>query len=595
FAGGAPAGPVLRVPTPTEPRIQPEPAERARAGQARDQAGVVAPISFTLIVEDGGRFRDAFSPTHDVRVTRDGGRMTVRPRDTLAGDLSLFLPLAGERVGITLATHRPSSENGYFMLTLSPGAVDASTMPRDVTVVVDVSGSMSGEKIEQAKGAVRQLLGTLSPEDRFRLIRFSSGVESYRADWTAASADAVRAAREWVEALSAGGGTNIAGALDETFRATSSESRLPVVVFMTDGEPTVGETNPEHIAQRAEAVAGRARVFAFGVGYDVNTVLLDGLGAVTRGTAQYVEPGEDVERAVGLLAGKIRHPVLADLDIDDSPVRFVEVYPERLPDLFAGEELVIFGRYAGRGDGSLTITGRRNGRAERYATRARFADHETDNGFIPRLWASRKLGVLAQQVRLNGADPELIDEIRNTALRYGLLSEYTSYLVQEPQLAAASRDELFQRVAPEFAAMAAGGEAAVRRAERQRADRDARTLDGVAEAQRVTLESLVVRGSATAGRSPGRSVAGRVFREEDSAWVDALHRPDLRVIDIEPFSAAYFALLRRLPELESYWADMSSVLVAGREVSIRVSTGGKTQFSGSEIAQVIEAFRFGAT
>ncbi|MGH7574255.1 MAG: VWA domain-containing protein, partial [Longimicrobiales bacterium] len=441
-------------------------------------------------MEDGDRFRDAFSPTHEVRVSREDGRMTIRPGSALTGDLSVFLPFAGERVGLTVASHRPSSENGYFMLTLSPGVVEESTLPRDVTVVVDVSGSMSGEKIEQAKGAVRQLLGTLSPEDRFRLIRFSSGVESYRSDWTSATSEAVRVARQWVGALSAGGGTNIAGALDETFRATSPEARLPVVVFMTDGEPTVGETNPERIARRAEAAAGRARVFAFGVGYDVNTVLLDRLGVATRGTAQYVDAGEDVERTVGLLAAKIRRPVLGDLAIEGAPVRVIEVYPQRLPDLFAGEELLIFGRYEGAGDGVVAISGQRNGRAERYAASASFTDHGADNNFIPRLWASRKLGALAQQVRLNGADPELIDEIRNTALRYGLLSEYASYLVQEPQLAAAAPDELFMRVAPNIRAMSVSGESAVRRADRQRADRDARTLDGVAEAQRAALTSL---------------------------------------------------------------------------------------------------------
>lgn len=578
-AGGRFAGvaPIAREPVPV-PR-GPRPAQRIADA---------TPITFTLIAEDGSRFRDAFSPTHEMRVTREDGRMTVRPASRLTGDLSLFLPLAGERVGLTLATHRPSSENGYFMLTLSPGEVAESTMPRDVTVVVDVSGSMSGEKMEQARGAMRQLLGALSPQDRFRLIRFSSGVQSYRGDWTAASATELREARQWVDALQAGGGTNIGDALAEAFRATSPEARLPVVVFITDGEPTVGETNPERIAREAESAAARARIFAFGVGYDVNTLLLDRLGAATRGTTQYVEPGHDVEQAVGLLAAKIRHPVLADLGLGDAPARLEELHPQRLPDLFAGEELVIFGRYAGSGEGDLTITGRRNGRAERYGTRTSFPDHEPNNDFIPRLWASRKLGALTQQVRLNGPDPELVEEIRNIALRYGLLSEYTSYLVQEPELVVASRDRLVRAAAP-LAAMSAVGEDAVMRAEARRAVTGVRTLEDVTKSQAV-LDGFGAMGAA----GSSRSVAGRVFREDGGAWTDALHRPDVPVLDIEPFSPAYFALLRRLPELAPYWARVPNVLVAGRDVSIRVAAEGATRVSEPELERIVRAFRFGA-
>ena len=232
--------------------------------------------------------------------------------------------------------------------------------------------------------------------------------------------------------LRAEGGTAIAAALEEAFRLEAPEGRLPLVVFLTDGLPTVGEQNPERIAEAAERRRERARVFAFGVGYDVNTYLLDRLGEAGRGSTEYVEPGEDVERALGALAAKITHPVLTDLEIAGAPVRLTEIYPGELPDLFAGEELVVFGRYQGRGEGTLSVSGRRSGRTERFGTTASFPGRAEANDFLPRLWASRKLGELTRQVRLNGGDPELIEEIRQTALRYGLLSEYTSYLVQEP-------------------------------------------------------------------------------------------------------------------------------------------------------------------
>lgn len=565
-----------------------------------------APLAFTLTAENGALFRDPFSPTHDVDVSRDRGRMTVRPAGQLSGDFALFLPLAGNRVGLTLATHRPSSEAGYFMLTLSPAQVAEARVSRDLTIVVDVSGSMSGEKIDQARGALRQFIGTLGSSDRFRLIRFSSGVESYRPGWTPATSAEVRAASEWIDALIAEGGTNISGALEEAFRATSSESRLPVVVFMTDGLPSNGETNVERIAQQAERDAGHTRVFAFGVGYDVNTLLLDRLSTATRGTTQYVQPGEDVEQAVGVLAARIRHPVLTDLAIDAAPVRLTEVYPERLPDLFVGEDLIVFGRYHASGAGKLAVSGRRGGRSERFAMAARFPEHERSNDYIPRLWASRKLGALTQQVRLNGPNDELVEEIRNTALRYGLLSEYTSYLVQEPELAARAGEELQGLHALRVPASPPpqAGQAAVQRAERARVARDVRSVGGLESAQKVMAAQVSGEGVRSGGgregvRSRGgssevtRTVAGRVFRRNGSTWTDVLHRSSVRVVDVAVFSPAYFALLRALPELEAVWKELPHSLVAGREVSIRVAAEGRTELPPAELARVAKAFRFG--
>jgi len=552
-----------------------------------------APITFSLIAEHGEIFRDAFSPTHEVRVTREDGRMTVRPIQSLEGDFTLFLPFAERPVGLTLAAHRPSGEDGYFMLTLSPGEVAGSRVSRDITAVVDVSGSMSGEKIEQARAALRQLLQTLGHEDRFRLIRFSSGVTTFSDDWTPATPARVRDAMSWIDDLRAEGGTNISGALHEAFVAESPASRLPVILFMTDGLPSAGETNIERIAQMAEREAGRARVFAFGVGYDVNTVLLDRLGLAGRGSAQYVQPGEDVEEALGMLATKIRHPVLSDLRIDGAPVRLQEVYRRRLPDLFAGEDLVIFGRYvvAGRRDatGDLTVAGERSNRAERYSLRASFPAHETGNDFIPRLWASRRIGALQQEIRLNGANPELIEEIRTTALRYGLLSEYTSYLVQEPEavLAAGGRLGLANRPA---ALPAASGQAAVVAAEQARRSREAKTLGDVARVQTAAMDRVAAKSERDEGAAVV-TLAGRTFRQIDGEWRDAALDAKVQVLSVEAYSAAWFALARRLPELEPYWKQFDRVSIAGRGITIRTAPGGRTTIPDAEIDSIVRAFR----
>jgi Ca-activated chloride channel homolog len=548
-----------------------------------------ATLQFTMTVDSAAQFRDPFSPTHEVTVTRQNGRMTVRPTGSLAGDFALFLPFAKRTVGITLATHRPDGEDGYFMLTLSPEDVRSGGAPRDLTVVVDVSGSMSGEKLEQARAALHQLLNSLHTidarttdrraPDRFRLIQFSSAVRSYASDWTTAGAASLRDAHEWVDHLQANGGTNIAGALTEAFRLETPADRLPLVVFLTDGLPSVGEENPERIAAQAEQDRGRARVFAFGIGYDVNTYLLDRLSAAGRGATEYVEPNESVESAVGGLVAKIQHPVLTDLALDAS-VRIEEVYPERLPDLFAGEELVVFGRYAGsRRSGTVSVTGRRNDRAERYSTEAAFPASEDGNDFIPRLWAARKLGVLQQEVRLHGPNPELIAEIRETALRYGLLSEYTSYLVQEPVVVAGRA--LNVPAAPAPSTMEASGAGAVAQAKTDAAFRLARN-----EAELKAADELML---ARGHMGQAQHVAGRLFMERDGVWTDLRHADSLRVVTIEPFSPAYFELLRQLPELQPVVQRFEKVLVAGRAVSIRIAPGGLK--AAADVARLVAQFR----
>ena len=555
-----------------------------------------APLTFTLVADSGGAFGDPFSPTHEVLVSREDGRLTVRPDRELTGDFTLFLPLARGLVGITVATHRPAGEDGYFMLTLSPGAADGRILPRDVTVVLDVSGSMSGSKLDQAKAALRQLLASLGDNDRFRLLTFSNGVTAFRPGWTEARPGDVADARRWVEQLSANGGTNIAGALTEAFRLNSPEGRLPIVVFVTDGLPSVGEQNPERIAAQAEVDRGRSRVFAFGVGHDVNTYLLDRLSLAGRGSTEYVQPGDNVERALGALAAKIQHPVLTDLAIAAAPVELLEIYPITLPDLFRGDELVVFGRYRvtqRSRTGDVVITGRRNARTERFATEAQFPEHVLGNDFIPRLWASRKIGELSRAIRLEGHTPELERQIRETALRYGLLSQYTSYLVQEPDVVAVGptipagrvrhMGGVTGRMAQPAMAPASVGAGAVAAAERSRVRREVRTAAQLQDAEEEAFKQ--------AFDADLRHVAGRVFVEQGGIWTDLLSSDSLSAVVIAPYSQAYFELLRLLPELKPYAMQFEQCEVAGRLVRIRLADGGVETMSASMLARVVREFR----
>lgn len=566
------------------PKRNPRPPVEPVPPSAPDSAFGDAPVDLRLIAEDGAAFREPFSPTHELRTQREGGRLTVRTADALRGDLSVFLPLARGLAGVSVATYRTGTEDGYAMITISPGEPRAeTTVARDVALVLDVSGSMSGDKLDQARRAVRTLLGSLGSADRFRLIAFSGDVDPYRPGWTPGTAPELAAARQWVDGLQASGSTNIAGALGEAFRAPSEEPRLPIVVFVTDGLPTAGETDPDRIAARAEQGRGRARVFAFGVGYDVNARLLDQLTTAARGSTAYVEPGEDLERPLAQLAAKIRHPVLTELRLAGAPVELRDVYPAPLPDLFAGDELVLLARYRGNGTGQVAFEGKRAGRMERLAAAADFAAESRADDYIPRLWASRKIGVLTRELRLHGHNQELEDEVRQLGLRYGILTDFTSYLVQEPGIDVA----MAPAAAPTFAAT---GQGAVRSAENARVMREVTSVADMNFAAKAQAAQIAARSPARAGSANVRIVAGRAFTLRDGVWTDGLRRASVKVVAVEAFSPAYFALLRALPELGQWCRELPAFELAGARVTLRVASAGAKELSAAEIDRLVRDF-----
>ena len=545
------------------------------------------PLAFTLRANQADRYADPFSPTHDVVIRRAGDQLVVKPAGDLQGDFALFLPLTTDDVGITVASHRIGDEDGYVMLTLSPGQVGGAITPRDITVVLDVSGSMSGSKLNQAKDAMHQMMGSLGPHDRFRLLAFSNSIRPFRRSWSVPAEDA-SAALEWIDGLVADGGTNIEGALREAFATESEPEHLPIVVFVTDGLPSVGEENPEILAQTADERRGRTRVFAFGVGHDVNTYLLDRLSETGRGATEYVEPGSDVEQALSLLTNKIQHPMLTDIDIADTPVELYDLYPITLPDLFFGEELVVFARYRpGREatTGDVGIAGRRNGQRERFSAGVSFPVDEPGNDFIPQLWAARKIGYLSREIRLRGQNAELVEEIKRTALRYGLLSEYTSYLVLEPEAIAVGGvvRSVVSNAPPASAPSEATGAGAVAVAKQSAARRQARSAGDLRDVDSAFAQSIE--------DDTRRVVGGRIFTFADETWTDATTTMPGPVVRIVPFSKAYFAVLQALPELEAFFAEFDDVVIGGEELAIALDADGKDTLDDGQIARLVRGFR----
>jgi Ca-activated chloride channel homolog len=548
---------------------------------------------YTVTVPGADAYGTPYSPTHRVTTRREADRMEITLEPEASGDVEIFIPVRRGLVGTSVVTNAPGGEDGYFMLLVAPPtAEEGRSVPRDLTLVLDVSGSMSGDKIDQAKAALRRALATLRPADRFRLVAFSTRVSRFRDGFAPATAENLQAAREFLDGLSAEGGTNIAGALDAVLGGDTSEGRLPIIVFVTDGLPTVGEQSPDRIAALAGEKIGLARMFTVGVGFDVNTYLLDRLALEGRGSAEYVAPTANIETAMSAVLGKIQHPALVNLRIAAAPVALLQTYPAHLPDLFYGEELVVFGRYQGTGAGPVVVTGERDGHTTRFTADAMFPASATGNDFVPKLWASRRIGDLTRQIRVEGATPGLVEDVRTLGLRFGILTEYTSYLVQEPQAA-------WNRPAPmPVSGVLRGGAGAAALQTGRDAFANAKasaTLGGVSTlsaADHVAdARANELAAAGPAGAAAVRRVGGRLFILADSVWTDGSQRDSLQVVEVAPYSDAYFELVRALPEIAPYLTVGDQVVVAGRRASVKITGAGRTSWQPGHLEALVRAFR----
>jgi Ca-activated chloride channel homolog len=406
-------------------------------------------LSLNLDLESSTPLKTIYSPSHTVDLQRPSPRHATLKLDEkqLAADKDFQLIYGAEKseVALKVLTHRTDSD-GYFLLFASPGidADEKNIVAKDVAFVLDTSGSMSGQKIEQARNALLFCVRNLNEQDRFEVLRFSTDTESLFRELRPASKDNVQKAESFIEKLKAQNGTAIDDALRQAIELRPADSTRPfVVIFLTDGLPTVGETREERILANVRERAKSSRIFCFGIGNDVNTHLLDKIAEDTRAFTQYVMTGEDIEVKVSSFFSKIRDPVLANVKIDvtgASDIRLTKQYPSALPDLFKGEQLLIAGRYTGSGKALLRLTGTVNGKTKTFTEKIEFPEKDADHEFIPRLWANRRVGALLDEIRLNGENKELRDEITELARQYGIVTPYTAYLIME--------DEAVRGIAP---------------------------------------------------------------------------------------------------------------------------------------------------
>jgi Ca-activated chloride channel family protein len=520
-------------------------------------------VSVSVSIESPEAIKAIYSPSHNVAVDRDGdyrARVGYEERDVLPDrDFELVYTISPEDVGLNLLSYREGDADGFFLMLVAPPVeVDREqVVAKDVLLILDTSGSMEGEKLEQAKEALIYVLEHLNEGDRFNVTDFSTGVRQY--------ARGLQPARQrdeaitWVRGLAASGGTDINRALLETLAGVDAE-RPAILIFLTDGQPTEGEVEADRIlANFAGATRPNVRLFAFGVGDDVNTILLDTLAQEQRGASGYVRPGQRIDEEVSAFYAKVSTPLLADIAIEVEGVHVEDTYPYPLPDLFAGTQLVIVGRYREGGPAVIRLTGRINEQEQRFTYEGYFEQAGGDR-FVPRLWATRKIGYLLNQIRLHGESRELVDEIVELSIRYGIVTPYTSYLVQEDA-------DVFTREGRESIA-----------AEEMRALSAAPTQVAGAPAVEKAVEQEAIRGADRAAAPSGvaaevvKVVGDKVFVYRDGAWTDTTFDPSrMRTQKVGFGGESYFDLLAARPDMGIYFALGDRVIVVVNGVAYEVT------------------------
>jgi Ca-activated chloride channel family protein len=569
--------PAVREPMPMQDVYYPD--GPPPAWEYKQQFGTV---SGSIEISGQQAITNIYSPTHSIETKKTGetGAKVSFETKNNDSDLQLFYGLSNKDFSVSLITYREPGKDGYFLLMLSPkdDVSDRELVNKDIIFVLDTSGSMADEgKIDKAKKALLFGIRTLREGDRFNIINFAGEEHLMERGLIDADAEGKKRGEQFVNRLQPSGGTNINDALLSSIRAFSDgrpdkNGRPKMLVFMTDGLPTVGETNTDRIIANLQKQKGvDVRIFPFGFGYDVNTTLLDRLGSENNGISDYVQPKEDLEVKVSNFFRRVSSPVLADLDLDFGPVLTDYTYPRKVTDLFRGMQMTVIGRYKNSNDLrniTLKLTGKVANETRTFSYPGLdFASKNDENDFLPRLWASRRVGWLLEQIRANGETKELRDEVVELGTRYGLVTPYTSYLATDGTLANVRRDAPMamdiMRGGTKEAEVSTGARAVALSTQQNRMQQNAQVT-----ASDDKDEQVVIRNS-----QQNQFVANKNFVNSTGIWIDSDYTADMRLpaVDIKFGSDEYFRLATTDAQLAQYLSIGEQVTVVWKGKVYRVT------------------------
>ncbi|MHB0938587.1 MAG: VIT and vWA domain-containing protein [Armatimonadota bacterium] len=569
--------------------------------------------SVDVTIRSAQPIRSVYSPTHSITVEREGDRIakvSYKEKNVLPDqDLVLYYTVSEQDLGLDLLTYKDGDKDGYFLMLVAPKAdiKEDEVQAKDVIFVLDKSGSMAtDDKISQARAALKFCLNSLGKHDRFNLIAFNEDVRRWETGMQYATRENIRSAEAFVNDIKADGGTNINGALNsalELFR-NKPDDFVPqpnIIIFLTDGLPTVGETNVEKILANVKAknTALNTRIFDFGVGTDYNAHFLDKLALQNHGFAENVLPKEDIEVKVSAFYKQVSAPLLMNVTADWGDADVYDIYPKEMPDVFKGSQLIVAGRYKLRGGAVATkvrLTGEMNGKKQTFTYPVKFPTSAMDDDFIPRLWATRKIGYLEDQARLNGASKELMEEIIRLSKEFGILTEYTSFLVDADTTIAVRPGEALPPMI-----MSKGLEANASFGAGKVADmaREQAGASGVSQSYNRKANMNAAQAAPGAGSyvmneagqrvqlSQLRNISQRSFVQSGTQWMDVNFQQNMRVVKVKAFSPAYFQLANAHPRMAQFFSQGGNVTVALRNVAIQTGPDGQeAEFKPAEFTDI---------
>ena len=522
-------------------------------------------------IESEQAVRAIYSPSHPVDIFRDGENRAVVGYEaqnvTPEGDFGLFYTVSPEEIGLNLLSYRAVGEDGFFTMLIAPSIATEEIVAKDVILVLDTSGSMDGEKLTQAQDAANYVISHLNPEDHFNIVSFSTDVRLFEDNLIAPAAAEQAAA--YINRLAAVGGTNISTALLEAASLVANE-RPTTIIFLTDGLATEGITDTGLLLNAvANELPANARIFAFGVGNDVDPNLLDSLTETHRGTTTYVRPGERIDEVVSSFYAKISSPVLSNIDLEVDGVKIEQVYPTTLPDLFAGTQLTLVGRYRDGGSATITLSGDVNGRSQTFTYPDQNFNNAGGDEFIPRLWATRAIGHMLREIRLHGENTELVQSVINLSTRYGIITPYTSFLIEEDDIA----ESLREQPAAEGMAVLEGEPVEVTRVVTESIVEEAaaESMMAAAEAPMALSTAAANDQSGTTTNAPIQAVGSKTFVRQNDVWVDTAYDSESHTLTAIDFASdAYFNLLATEPILGQYFALGQQVLVVVDDAAYQI-------------------------
>ena len=540
-------------------------------------------------VESKEALKAVYSPSHDVSVDRRDDYHAVLGLEESSvlpdRDFELYYTISPEKVGLNLLSYKEKDQDGFFLLLAAPNVQinESEIVAKDVILVLDTSGSMDGEKLEQAKQAARYILKHLHDEDRFGLVSFSTTTKAFRSELAPASQ--AGQGEDFVARLEAMGSTDINRALVEALDLADKE-RPTTLIFLTDGLATEGVQDTQAILSNVQDAAPKnVRIFSFGVGDDVDTDLLDLLSLDHGGTSAYVRPGQKIDEEVSAFYSKVSTPVLSNVQIDLGDISTDQLYPEKLPDLFAGSQLVLVGRYKEGGPAKITLSGIVNGKPKSFVYPDSYFRKEGGENFVPRLWATRAIGYYLTQIRLRGEKQEWIDTIVSLSTRYGIITPYTSFLIQEEDIFTASGRqkavEVFQGEVAKEAAAPSYGAPAAEKAAFESALRAAPVAG--APVENFTMTSETGATEEVRVKDVVKYVGSKTFMLRNETWIDTVYQGQ-ETQKVVFLSGEYFDLVSRAPELGAYLALGNRVIVVYQGVSYEIVMDEKAASSAKASA-----------